>query len=441
MFVAGFEPSSELPGSSQDEVAPVERAAIPSEHDPVSDAELLNRYVELHDAASFERLVQRHQRMVMGVAFRILDNAQGAEDVLQETFFQLARLAKTIRVPNSLAGWLHKVAANAALQMLLSNKRRMSREAKSITPPPLPGPGPETSRRLRSLVDTSLADLPEKYRLPVILCYLEGRTHEEAAARLGYPVGSMSTLLTRALDLLRAKVRGRGGEISGATLLAVLCADWEAGAPAFAAELAGKTVGTGAVLGGGAQGASLALLAPLKTAALGALLVLGTTGTGLLIQTPYTPPPSDAAVRDIGPAAGPSLRESFGADGLRSLPAAAPLPAPAATPPRAHAKSAEPHERKSPSPSASQGKGPRTHELPDLPGSASERARAGIKALDGGVSSSPGAEAAATHGRGPGFEKPPGGGRSAEAARAAAAAARATQERARQAAGKGNSGK
>lgn len=407
---------------------------LPSEADVRPDAELLQRYVEFRDAAAFEQLVTRHQRMVMGVAFRILNSAQGAEDVFQETFFQLARLARSIRIPGSLAGWLHKVASNAALQMLLSNKRRASREANSITPHPLPPPGAETTQRLKAVLDQSLGALPEKYRMPIILCYLEGLTHEEAAVKLGCPKGSMSTLLIRGLELLRSKVVRKEGAVSGALLLSVLCAESQAAAPALISLLVrqASTSGAGLLLALGAKGTSLALLPTLKAVAAGALLVLA-AGSGEFTE----PRPAVAATRPP---------ESVQV--LTVSPAPLPIPPAASTPPKSHAPPealpACSGPRENAAPPAAKGTPDLPPQLPDLPETASERARSALKAALGRAGDRTPNQASkdlppAAQGSKP--DRPSGWDRAQNASRAAQAAARATQERAQQAAGKGKSGK
>ncbi|HEY7153435.1 MAG TPA: sigma-70 family RNA polymerase sigma factor, partial [Gemmataceae bacterium] len=187
-----------------------------------SDGELLERFFVSHDEEAFELLVWRHHRMVLGVCSRILADSNDVEDAFQATFLVLARKGRSIRKRGSLASWLFGVARRVALQVSRGTQRLQP--ARPLLPPSCPEPGDELMRQeLRGILDEELGRLPEKYRAPVVLCYLEGMTYEEAAQRLGWSKGTISTRLTRARELLKSRLAGRGLAITVSSLSAWLC--------------------------------------------------------------------------------------------------------------------------------------------------------------------------------------------------------------------------
>jgi RNA polymerase sigma factor (sigma-70 family) len=191
-----------------------------------SDAILLERFAKGHEEAAFVVLVKRHGPLVERTCRRILRNEQDVEDVFQATFLTLARKAAVVSWQDSVSGWLSAVAHRLAMHARSGVARQRGHET-PITAlageamdvegrlperyHPLIDSFPEIERRdLRRILDDELLHLPEKYRAPVVLCYLEGRTHEEAAQELGWPAGSMSRRLDRARILLRRRLAHRG---------------------------------------------------------------------------------------------------------------------------------------------------------------------------------------------------------------------------------------
>lgn len=203
--------------------------------DYASDAILLERFARDREEAAFVALVQRHGPMVQRICRRILRNEQDVEDVFQATFLILARKATGIAWRDSVSGWLSAVARRLAMNARSGSARHRGRET-SITAltggsangdgrlpekyhPVIDGSAEVEHRDLRRILDDELGLLPEKYRAPVILCYLEGRTHEEAAQQLGWPAGSMSRRLDRARTLLRRRLAHRGLAITAIGLV------------------------------------------------------------------------------------------------------------------------------------------------------------------------------------------------------------------------------
>jgi RNA polymerase sigma-70 factor (ECF subfamily) len=178
-----------------------------SRPEEAGDGELLERFRLRRDEASFAALVRRHGPMVLGVCSRILGNAHDAEDAFQVTFLVLAKKAGSLARPDLLANWLYGVAYRTARKARGRALRQGEHERQAeVMARAQPDPQ-EPARELREVLDEELNRLPEKYRAPLVLCYLEGKTNEEAARQLGWPVGSMSARLARGRGLLRARLK------------------------------------------------------------------------------------------------------------------------------------------------------------------------------------------------------------------------------------------
>src|SRR5262245_920300 len=252
--------------SNQPSETDVQHQHSPSDRqsaDRTTDASLLERYVRRQDQEAFADLVRRHGPMVLAVCRRVLQHTQDAEDTFQATFLVLVRKAATLDQSQPLAGWLYTVAYQTALNARGSAAARRHREAQAMSRPIAKADEPGAAGELRLLLDAELSQLPDKYRLPVILCYLDGRTNEEAARQLGWPVGTVKVRLARARDQLRNRLSRRGLAIS-VLLLTDLLAEQARAAP-LASGLVDATVdlashfaaGT-ALSGAGASAAGLA---------------------------------------------------------------------------------------------------------------------------------------------------------------------------------------
>jgi RNA polymerase sigma factor (sigma-70 family) len=209
--------------------------------DGPSDGQLLERFHRDGDGAAFALLVQRHGPMVLGACRRVLGNTPDADDAFQVTFLVLVQKAASLGRPDSLAAWLHGVAHRTALKARANAARRSAVERQ--TGPMLASEPPDedlSDPELHAALDEELARLPEKYRAPLVLCYLEGLTNEQAARRLGWRVGSMSYRLARGRELMRRRLDRRGCAIAPLGFPALLDA-WGAAAPVPSA-LADATV-------------------------------------------------------------------------------------------------------------------------------------------------------------------------------------------------------
>ncbi len=178
-------------------------------YDTLNDGQLLEWFVHHREEAAFAALVRRHGPMVLSVCRRVLRNSHDAEDAFQATFLVLAEKAPSVRQPELLANWLYGVAYRTALHARRRASRRSEREREVATLSTVSGDSEMEARELRRVLDEELQALPEKYRAPLVLCYLEGMTNEEAARRLGWPSGSMSYRLARGRELLRERLESR----------------------------------------------------------------------------------------------------------------------------------------------------------------------------------------------------------------------------------------
>lgn len=178
----------------------------------LGDDELLGRYLASDSAASeaaFRQLVDRHGPMVLGVCRRVVGDRHEAEDAFQAAFVTLSRRARSIRRSDSIAPWLHRVARRIAV--------RAARRARPTTPLP-EGGGPAVTAlddpvargELRAILDQEIDRLPHPLRQAVVLCDLQEMTDEQAGARLGWPVGTVKSRLSRARARLRDRLSRRG---------------------------------------------------------------------------------------------------------------------------------------------------------------------------------------------------------------------------------------
>ncbi len=183
------------------------------------DGMLLERFVRQRDEEAFAELVSRHGPLVFGLCRRLLGNVQDAEDVFQATFLVLARKAATIRKPGALSSFLHGVAYRLARKAKAeANKRRIHEQ--QAAPPANSAETDLSWREVRGVLDEELQRLPEKQRLPLVLCYLEGLTQDEASRHLGWPRGTLKRRLEAGRERLRLRLTQRGVTL-GAGLFAI----------------------------------------------------------------------------------------------------------------------------------------------------------------------------------------------------------------------------
>jgi RNA polymerase sigma factor (sigma-70 family) len=198
------------------------RFAGPKEGEDPSDGDLLGQFIARQEEGAFAVLLQRHGPLVLGVCRQILGNPPDAEDAFQAIFLVLARKAGSLRKHQSLAAWLHRVAVNVARRIRAGTARRRVHERQALLMPPANSVDEISGRDWHRLLHEEVDRLPEKYRVPIVLCYFDGKTHDEAGRQLAWPVGTVKGRLARARALLRARLARRGLTLSTAGIATVL---------------------------------------------------------------------------------------------------------------------------------------------------------------------------------------------------------------------------
>ncbi len=260
----------------------------------LSDADLLRRFSDDNDQAAFEGLLCRHGGMVLGVCRRVLPNLQDAEDAFQATFLILARKARSHnRWQASVANWLYVTARKVSRNARVAAQRRARREAQAAVPEVVHAIDGMSGRELLAALDEELDRLPPRYREPLILCYLEGLTRDEAAVRLGVPASTIKIQLERGRKRLGAALMGRGCALGAGLLTLAATSPAKASQPAVFADVL-------AAIAGSPRGAAAAILkgvamqVAFKTSMIVALILLGVSalsfGGRFLMPTGATPP-------------------------------------------------------------------------------------------------------------------------------------------------------
>jgi RNA polymerase sigma factor (sigma-70 family) len=251
----------------------------------------LESFVSQKDEAAFEVLIRRHGPMVLGVCRRVLRNHHDAEDAFQTSFLILARKASSVRPRERVANWLHGVAYRTALKARAMTTKRQVHERQVLKMPEPEMAPPDHWHDLRALLDQELSSVPESYRLPILLCDLEGKSIKEATRQLGWPQGTVAGRLARGRKMLAKRLARRGLVLSAGSLATMLSQNVvSAGVPT---SLVSATVKATSVIAAG----QVAGMIPLKVAALmegvmkamlitklktvtGALLVVAVAGVG-----------------------------------------------------------------------------------------------------------------------------------------------------------------
>jgi RNA polymerase sigma factor (sigma-70 family) len=188
----------------------------------LTDGQLLEEYLSSRNEAALAALVRRHAPMVWGVCRRILRNYHDAEDAFQVTFLVLARRAAAVRPRNLVGNWLYGVAHRTALKAATTTAKKRARERQlaQVSEPAVPES--HFWSDLEPLLDQELSRLPDKFRVAIVLCDLEGQTIKRAAGRLGVPQGTLAARLARGRELLAKRLARQGLALSAGSLAVVL---------------------------------------------------------------------------------------------------------------------------------------------------------------------------------------------------------------------------
>ena len=180
----------------------------------LTDAQLLERFALARDSAgelALRELIHRHGPMVLAVCRHVLRHSYDVDDAFQATFLVMVRRAHSIRIAESLGPWLCSVAYRTAQRARADAIRhRPGNEEQLLAAEEPPRDTDPFKVDLRPLLHEELSRLPDRYRAPIVLCHLEGKTHEQAARLLNWPVGTLSGRLSRGRQLLRARLERRG---------------------------------------------------------------------------------------------------------------------------------------------------------------------------------------------------------------------------------------
>jgi RNA polymerase sigma factor (sigma-70 family) len=223
---------------------------------PLADGELLRRYLAAGEEEAFAEIVRRQGPLVLRACRHVLGETTAAADAFQATFLLLARKGRSLTAAGSLAGWLHAAAVRLARDARRAGWRRRRRESAAGERASARSPAEELMwREVRQRLDAEVAALPEKYRLPLVLCYLQELSYEEAARRAGCSTGALRGRLERGKQILRRRLARYGLPLAAPVLVL-------GRPPAVAAALCRATLGTvHAGLSGGAVPAAVAALA------------------------------------------------------------------------------------------------------------------------------------------------------------------------------------
>ena len=285
------------------------------EADPLPDSELLGLFIAQRDPTAFAALVFRHGPMIFHLCRRIVRNEHDAEDAFQATFLVLARRAQVIRQHESVGGWLYGVACRLAAKARTATAQRHSRERDASARESRTPLDEVTVAEAQEIFDQELAQLPAKFRDPLVLCCLQGLARDEAARQLGWSASVLKSRLEQGRERIRARLARRGLALATTLGLTLLGGRVTATVPA---KLLDSTVhAAGVVAAGGAAAAVVSArtaaltnevlramflrkLKALTVCVLGSALV--TAATGVLIQrvaiaqppTPTSPPVAGA---------------------------------------------------------------------------------------------------------------------------------------------------
>ena len=288
----------------------------------LSDGQLLEQFAKRRDEAAFEALVQRHGPMVLGVCRRVLRNDHDAEDAFQATFLVLARKAASIAHRELVANWLSAVAHQTAkkARAMTARRRMRERQVRAMSEPK--AVQPDRWDGLLPLLDGELSGLPERYRIPIILCDLEGKTHREAAGLLGWPIGTVSGRLSRGRALLAERLARRERTLARESLAAIFSR--QATTASLPAALVSSTVEAASRFGAGQAAAgvissevvalaeaTLRIVMLKKLTIFAMILMLGLGGGGLttyLAMASRPPEAGQAPARAAGHTPGPEVK-------------------------------------------------------------------------------------------------------------------------------------
>jgi RNA polymerase sigma factor (sigma-70 family) len=273
------------------------RSSVDSGLGELTDRDLLQRFADREDQTAFAALFRRHAALVLGVCRRALPNVQDAEDACQATFLLLAQKAHTVRWQPSVANWLYTTARRVAHNARLAAQRRAKREAWAAVPEAVQPVDTITGRELLALVDEELDRLPSRYREPLLLCYLQGLTRDEAALRLGVPLATLKSHLERGRKRLGHALTKRGCALGVGLLVLAATSPARAFSPCLAETVLAAASGSpSAAVAALAEGVAMNGMGKIVTLGLVALVGVALVSIALASgRPPAVSPPGEKA--------------------------------------------------------------------------------------------------------------------------------------------------
>ncbi|AMV28759.1 ECF RNA polymerase sigma factor SigE [Gemmata sp. SH-PL17] len=271
------------------------RLRLPSLLPALDDRALLSRFTEQHDQPAFEQLVKRHGQLVFGVCRRTVRDTHLAEDAFQAVFLVLARNPRGAAEAISVGGWLFGVARRIGLAARRQEQRREKREQKATTEERIEeAPRADFNDVLRVL-DEELAAIPDESRAALVACFLEERTHDEAARELGWSLSTLRRRLDRGKELLRSRLARRGVTLAVGLLTGALAS------PARAATLTPVPSPTSVALA--TEALKRGIGTKLWATTVGAVLAVSGIAFGVAYEpnNPLVPPSDPVAERSEAP--------------------------------------------------------------------------------------------------------------------------------------------
>ncbi len=252
----------------------------------LTDGQLLECFVSRGEEAALAALVRRHAGVVWGVCRRVLRNHHDAEDAFQATFLVLVRKAASVMPREMVGNWLYGVAHQTALKARATAAKQRTRERQVAEIPEPKAVRQEVWQDVRPVLDRELSHLPAKYRAPVVLCDLEGKTRREAALQLGVPEGTVAGRLARARDMLAKRLTRHGLAVSAGSLAAALAQGTASAFPPAA--VVSSTIAAATLVAAGHAAAVGAISAPVAALMEGVLNAMSMTkfkiaSVGLLV--------------------------------------------------------------------------------------------------------------------------------------------------------------
>jgi RNA polymerase sigma factor (sigma-70 family) len=328
------------------------RAEAPASASEPKDAALLEHFLQTGDQDSFAGLVKRHGPLVKSVCARFLVDQRDIEDVFQATFIVLASRASTIRKMDSIASWLYGVAMRLARKVQVRGTRRKEHETRAAAGRRNEAMPPDAGwREVCSILYEELNRLPDRQRAPLLLCYWEGMSQDEAAQQLGWPRGTLKRRLETGRNNLRERLADRGLGLS-ALLFAVMLSERKLFAilsPRLVARtvhnaIAGRIAGTAT---GGLSSRAALLASGMSVLTRGlqlrAVMALLLVSAALAVPIYHTLPaalhadePAPNTTTTAGTPASPLFNESHPAQAAPAAPGDLPAPRPALRGPHAH---------------------------------------------------------------------------------------------------------